>query len=161
MERICAPMKVIRMTLWQYVLLLTILGIVSGHVTHIVVTGVIFEGIRNRVSQLAETRGGRWAWFSEGFHCQLCSGVWYSSIITLWWTVALYILRPGLWTDIAGRPLGWLTPIAWISLFLVQMFFVAAMGHLFREIVGLLEDARTREEEEAEVLQRTYRRLVS
>lgn len=153
-------LKVIKMILWQFVLLLLILGIVSGHVTHIVVTGVIFEGTRNKVAELAQTRGGFWAWFNEGFQCQLCSGVWYSSVITLWWTIGLYILRPGLWNAIAGRPLGWLNVPAWISLFIVQMFFVAAVGHLFREYVGLLEDERTRDEEEAEVLQHTIRRMA-
>ena len=149
------------MNLWQLVLLLIILGIVTGHVTHIVVTAVIFEGTRNKITELAKTRGGRWAWFSDGFHCQLCSGVWYASIITLWWTIGLYVLRPTLWDTIAGRPLGWLNGPAWISLFIVQMFFVAAVGHLFREYVGLLEDERAREEEEAEVLEHTVRRMAS
>ncbi len=149
------------MNLWQLALLLIILGIASGHVTHIVVTGVIFEGTRNRVAELARTRGGLWAWFSEGFHCQLCSGVWYASIISLWWTIGLYVLRPTLWDTIAGRPLGWINVPAWISLFIAQAFFIAAIGHLFREIVGLLEDERTREEDEAEYLETRLRRLAS
>jgi len=147
------------MNLWHYVLVLVVLGIVAGHVTHIMVTAVIFEGLRARIRQTGESHGGFWAKFSEGFHCHLCSGVWYSSIIALWWTVAIYVLRPNLWNTIAERPLGWMNPLAWISLFLVQAFFIASIGHLFREIVGLLEDQRTREAEEAQVLQLTAERM--
>lgn len=148
------------MNVWQLILPLLILGIVAGHVTHIVVTAVIFEGTRNKVAELAQTRGGRWAWFSEGFHCQLCSGVWYSFIITLFWTIGLMVLKPDLWDTIAGRPLGWLNVPAWIGLYIVQAFFIAAVGHLFREFVGLLEDVRARDEEEAEVLEHTVRRMT-
>lgn len=147
------------MNLWSLVLALIVLGIVSGHVTHIMVTGVIFEGLRQRIRNLAESRGGFWAYFSEGYHCQLCSGVWYSTIIALWWTVAQYVLRPSLWDRVGEHPLGALEPLAWISLFLVQTFFIAAVGHLFREIVGLIEDQRTREEEQAQVLEKTVERL--
>lgn len=147
------------MNLWHLILLLIVLGIVSGHITHIMVSGVIFEGLRRRIKNLGESRGGFWAWFSEGCECQLCCGMWYSTIISLLWTVGFYVLRPSLWDSIAERPLGWKTSFAWISLFLVQAFFIAAIGHLFREIVGLIEDQRTKEEEEAEVLEQTIRRF--
>ena len=147
------------MNAWDYVLVLIILGIVSGHITHIMVTGVIFEGLRQKIRTLGETRGGKWAFFSEGYHCQLCSGVWYSSAISLWLTAAVYTLRPSLWRGISERPLGWQEPIAWISLFIVQTFFIAAIGHFFREVVGLLEDHRSRAEEEAEILGKTIERM--
>ena len=148
------------MNLWYLILILIALGIVSGHITHIMVTGVIFEGLRRKVKDLGESRGRFWACFSQGFQCQLCCGVWYSAIISLFWTIGLYVLRPSLWDSLAEQPLGWITPFAWISLFLVQTFFIAAIGHLFREIVGLIEDRRTKEEEEAEVLEKTIHRLA-
>lgn len=148
------------MNLWLLILPLIILGIVAGHITHIMITGALFEGLRKRIRGMGESRGGFWAYFSEGFHCQLCSEVWYSLIISLFWTIAVYVLRPSLWDSIAERPLGWIAPFAWISLFIVQMFFIAAVGHLFRELVGLIEDHRTKEEEEAEVLEKTIHRLA-
>mgnify|MGYP005856205115 CR=1 FL=1 len=146
------------MSLWNILLILIALGIVSGHVTHIVVTGTIFEGLRRRIRERAGT-GGRWAYFSKGFHCQLCSGVWYSAIISLWWTIGLLLLFPDLWRDFSGRDIGWVSVPAWFSLFLVQMFLIAAIGHLFREIVGLIEDRRTKVEEETEVLAREVKLL--
>jgi len=145
--------------LWHFIAILIILGVVSGHITHIMVTGIIFEGLRRRIKVLGESRGGICAYFSEGFHCQLCCGVWYSSIIALLWTTGLYILRPSLWDGIAERPLGWITPFAWVSLFIVQAFFIAAVGHLFREIVGLIEDQRMKAEEDVEILEQTKRRF--
>lgn len=148
------------MNLWGFIAILIILGVVAGHITHIMVTGVIFEGLRRRIKGLGESRGGFWAYFSEGFHCQLCCGVWYSSIVALLWTVGLYVLRPSLWDAIAERPIGWLTPFAWISLFLVQAFFIAAIGHLFREFVGFIEDRRTKDEEEAKILEQSIRRIA-
>lgn len=147
------------MTIWTYVLVLIVLGVIAGHITRIMVTALLFEGLRERVRKLGEARGGKWALFSDGFHCQLCSGVWYSGVISLWLTAAIYILRPSLWSSIAERPLGWVGPFAWISLFIAQTFFIAAVGHLSREIVGLVEDHRTREEEEAEILGKTIRRM--
>ena len=148
------------MNLWQLILVLIVLGMVAGHITHIMVSGVIFEGLRKRIKNLGEARGGFWASFNEGCNCQLCCGMWYSTIISLLWTIGLYVLRPSLWDSIAERPLGWITPFAWISLFLVQAFFIAAIGHVFREIVGLIEDQRTKEEEETEVLEQTIHRLA-
>ena len=148
------------MNLWHLVLVLIVLGIVAGHITHIMITGVIFEGLRQRIKRLGESHGRFWAYFSEGFHCQLCSEMWYSALISLLWTIGLYVLRPSLWDSIGERPLGWITPFAWISLFLVQAFFIAAIGHVFREIVGLIEDQRTKEEEETEVLEQTIHRLA-
>jgi len=147
------------MSIWNYVLVLVILGIVSGHITHIMVTALLFQGLRQRIKKLGETKGGKWELFSDGFHCQLCSGVWYSSIISLWLTAAVYVLRPSLWASLADQPLGWTEPIAWISLFLVQAFFIAAVGHLFREIVGLVEDQRTQKEVETEMISYTIRRM--
>lgn len=147
------------MSIFSYVVVLIILGVVSGHITHIMITGVIFRGLRQRIKGLGETKGGKWAFFSEGFLCQLCSGIWYSSIIALWLTIATYVLRPSLWASIAERPLGRLEPVAWLSLFIVQAFFIAAVGHLFREFVGLVEDQRTREEGETNMLEYTIRRM--
>lgn len=149
------------MSIWNYVLVLTVLGIVSGCITHVMVTGAIFRGLRQRIKDLAAARGGRWAFFSEGFNCQLCSGVWYSSIIALWLTIATYVLRPSFWQSIAERPLGWKEPMAWISLFIVQTFFITAIGHLFREVVGLLEDQRTHQEGETNMIEQTMRRMSS
>mgnify|MGYP000936381056 FL=1 len=149
------------MSIWNYVLILIILGVVSGHITHIMITGLIFEGLRHRIRKVGSERGGKWALFSEGFHCQLCSGMWYSLIIALWLTAGMYVLRPALWLSIAERPLGWAEPFAWLSLFLVQAFFIAAVGHLFREIVGLVEDQRTRQEGETEMIEYTIRRMNS
>jgi MFS family permease len=148
------------MNIWHLILVLIVLGIVSGHITHIMVSGVIFEGLRKRIKNLGEARGGFWALFSEGCNCQLCCGMWYSTIISLLWTIGLYVLRPSLWDSIAERPLGWITSFGWIGLFVVQSFFIAAIGHLFRELVGLIEDQRTKEEEETEVLEQTVHRLA-
>lgn len=147
------------MSTLDYVLVLVVLGVISGHITRIMVTALIFEGLRRRVRALGDARGGKWALFSDGFHCQLCSGVWYSAVISLWLTAAIRLLRPSLWISFAERPLGWAEPRAWISLFIAQAFFIAAIGHLSREIVGLLEDHRTREESEAEILGKTIRRM--
>ena len=149
------------MSIWNYVLVLIVLGIVSGHITHIMITGVIFRGLRQRIKGLGETKGGKWAFFSEGFLCQLCSGIWYSSIIALWLTVAIHVLRPSFWQSIAEGPLSWKEPLAWVSLFIVQVFFIAAVGHLFREIVGLVEDQRTRQEGETDMIKYTIRRMSS
>ena len=149
------------MNLWQLILPLIVLGVVAGHIAHIVITGVIFEGLRRRIRELGETHGRGWACFADGFHCQLCSETWYSTIISVWWTAALYVIRPGLWDSISERPLGWLTVPAWISLFIVQAFFIAAVGHTFRELVGLVEDQRAREEEEVQMMERRARRLAS
>ena len=154
-----APQKVMKMNMWQLIVPLIIFGIVAGHIAHIVVTSTLFEGLRRRVTFLGESRGGAWACFSDGFHCQLCSEVWYSGVISIWWTVALYIFRPALWDQIAERPLGWISVPAWISLFIAQAFFMAAVGHAFRELVGLLEDHRSREEEEVQILERAARRM--
>lgn len=140
------------MNLTNLLLILIVLSIVSGHITHIMVTAVIFEGLRKNIRAAGERKGGFWAYFSKGYHCQLCSGVWYASIISLLWTIGLRVLYPTLWEKISGHPIGWASPFAWIGLYIVQAFFIAAIGHLFREIVGLLEDQRTLNEEEAEVL---------
>ena len=148
-----------KVNLWHLILPLIILGVVAGHIAHIVVTGVIFGGLRKRIHDLGETRGGGWACFSDGFHCQLCSEVWYSGVISIWWTAALYVLRPSLWDSVAEHPLGWLSVPAWVSLFIVQTFFIAAIGHSFRELVGLVEDQRSREEEEVQILERRARRM--
>lgn len=147
------------MSVRDYVLALIILGVVSGHITHTMVTGLVFDGLRRRVRDLGEARGGKWALFSEGFHCQLGSGVWYSAVISLWLTAAIYVLRPTVWTGIAGHPLGRIEWLAWPSLITAQAFFIAAVGHLFRELVGLVEDHRTRAEGEAEILGKTIRRM--
>lgn len=147
------------MSIWDYVLVLIVLGVVSGHITHIMVTGLIFDGLRTRIRKLGEARGGKWALFSDGFHCQLCSGVWYSTVISLWLTAAIYVMRPSLWAGMSGRALGGVEPLAWLSLFIAQAFFIAAVGHLFRELVGLVEDHRTRAEGEAEMLTKTIHRL--
>jgi hypothetical protein len=149
------------MSTCSYVVVLIILGIVSGHITHIMVSGVIFRGLRQRIKDLGETKGGKWAFFGEGFLCQLCAGVWYSSIIALWLTIAIYVLKPSLWVNIAEHPLGRLEPVAWLSLFIVQAFFIAAVGHLFREFVGLVEDQRTHQEGETNMLEYTIRRMSS
>jgi len=149
------------MSIWNYVLVLTVLGIVSGCITHVMVTGVIFRGLRRRIKGLGETKGGKWAFFSEGFHCQLCSGIWYSSIIALWLTVSIHVLRPSFWQSIAERPLGWKEPVAWVSLFIVQAFFITAVGHLFREVIGLLEDQRTHQEGETNMTEYRMGRMRS
>lgn len=149
------------MSIGSYIVVLIVLGIVSGHLTHIMVSGVIFRGLRHKIKKLGETRGGKWEFFSEGFRCQLCSGIWYSSVIALWLTIAIYVLKPSLWATIAEHPLGRLVPFAWISLFIMQAFFIAAVGHLFREIVGLVEDQRTHQEGETNMLEQTMRRMSS